>query len=1182
MTRCFLLPLAMTLFATPLSSAEPTVDYARQVKPILKARCYSCHGALKHESGLRLDTAALARTGGENGPVLDVDDADASPLVERITESDVSLRMPPEGKPLAPEQIRIIRLWIKEGARSPDAEPAEEDPRNHWAFQSPQRPSVPTVKSSEWVGNPIDSFVAARHEQRGMVSLPPAKRHILLRRVYLDLLGLPPTREQLNTFLADDSSDAFEKVVNRLLDSEHYGERWGRHWMDVWRYSDWYGRRQVKDVRNSYPHIWRWRDWIIASLNDDKGYDQMVREMLAADELYPDDDAKIAALGFIVRNWFSLNYDTWKQDLVEHTGKAFLGLRLNCAHCHDHKYDPISQEEYFRFRAFFEPLEFRHDRVPGGPALTKYIRYTPSSSGSLGPIAAGLPRVYDLYPDEKTHMYRLGDTRDRFDRPPVEPGAPAILGGDKLQIEEVDLPPVAWYPGLKPFVQQDEIAAHEKTLASAQDAIAKSRAAASPIAEQLAKAEQELIEARKNAESEAIPPRSPDDVIACWRFEGADDSTGFLADSSGNNHTLRRITGSDPPVSVGRIANPSNDQNVQAARFKQHRSFAYLAADGSPNFYANMFTVEAIANFNVSQRNYNRTIADYDGCWTLLHRGIDEKTFELRLRYFNETGQLRDVATGESGRSESPPLILRTARDYYLCLTMGEKHVTFWAADLTGAAIESYRFSRSHERQDFSTLARPPEKTQFKIGNSDGTGRVDGLIDEVRYTQGELSAAQIAAAAGQSGSDAIRRFAAKVAQLKGKQRANALALAASEAAWASCKAEIKAVQARFAADKAQFGETNEAATTLAKQAALAERQAKLATSRTKLAKAEQLLAELQGTDRRDVKKISQAEQDAAAARKTISALEQEATDPGTQYTTFGPQYPQASTGRRRALANWIGNKNNPLTARVAANHIWMRHFGRPLVESVFDFGRSGKKPTHPQLLDWLAVELMENDWSMKHIHRLIVTSNTYRLSSRPGSDDHPNFDIDKDNTYWWKFDRRRLEAETVRDSLLHVSGQLDATLGGQDLDPLQEATTRRRSIYYTVYPEAGGMMRFMTLFDAPDPCDCYRRTQSIVPQQALAMSNSALALNQGRELEERLSASIAKDNPNTNGDEFIMAAFEQILCRAAAGQEIKACNEFLAKQRALYESRKTEEYVLRARQSLVRVLLNHNDFITVH
>ncbi|MBE85234.1 MAG: hypothetical protein CME21_21980 [Gemmatimonadetes bacterium] len=275
----------------------------------------------------------------------------------------------------------------------------------------------------------------------------------------------------------------------------------------------------------------------------------------------------------------------------------------------------------------------------------------------------------------------------------------------------------------------------------------------------------------------------------------------------------------------------------------------------------------------------------------------------------------------------------------------------------------------------------------------------------------------------------------------------------------------------------------------------------------------------------------------------------------------------------------------------------MRHFGRPLVESVFDFGRGGKQPSHPFLLDWLAVELMEpsfglsqnhkaSPWQMKHIHRLIVTSNTYRTSSRTGAAPE-NARRDPDNSIYWKRTSRRLDAEIIRDSMLSVSGQLDATFGGQELDPTQEATSKRRSLYFAVYPEGGGMMRFLTLFDAPDPCDCYRRSESLVPQQALGMSNSVLAVNAGRSLTKKLVEA------NPKGPEFIVAAFETILSRPPTSEESAACASFLSRQRTLFEETglpakptaplapASTDARLRAREGLVRVLLNHHEFVTI-
>src|SRR5262249_50338786 len=212
-----------------------------------------------------------------------------------------------------------------QGAKAPAVEKREENPRTHWAFQKPVRPAVGLADASGWCRNPIDAFVAGEHAKHGLQPNPPATRETLLRRVYLDLIGLPPTRQELHAFLADRSEHAYEKVVDKLLDSPHYGERWARHWMDVWRYSDWYGRRQVPDVWNSAPQIWRWRDWIVKSLNADKGYDRMLQEMLAADEIAPGDDEAAVATGYLVRNWYALNPNQWMRDIVEHAGKAFLG-----------------------------------------------------------------------------------------------------------------------------------------------------------------------------------------------------------------------------------------------------------------------------------------------------------------------------------------------------------------------------------------------------------------------------------------------------------------------------------------------------------------------------------------------------------------------------------------------------------------------------------------------------------------------------------------------------------------------------------------------------------------------------------------------------------------------------------------------------------------------------------------
>lgn len=246
--RIALIGLALLcLLIAPATAAEP-VDYLRDIKPIFKERCFACHGALEQQSNLRLDTGSATRQGGDSGPAVVVGKSAESPLIERVSAAGLSERMPPEGMPLTAGQIALLKAWIDQGAASPENESPEEDPREHWAFRAPVRPLMPEIEDTSGLRHDaredaIDALLAARHLKEGLQARPPAEKHVLLRRVYLDLIGLPPTGAELQAFLADDSPQAFDEVVDRLLNDPRYGERWGRHWMDIWRYSDWYGRR---------------------------------------------------------------------------------------------------------------------------------------------------------------------------------------------------------------------------------------------------------------------------------------------------------------------------------------------------------------------------------------------------------------------------------------------------------------------------------------------------------------------------------------------------------------------------------------------------------------------------------------------------------------------------------------------------------------------------------------------------------------------------------------------------------------------------------------------------------------------------------------------------------------------------------------------------------------------------
>ena len=728
-------------------------------------------------------------------------------------------------------------------------------------FEPVQRPSFPKIKNERWVRNPIDRFIAAEHEARNLKPRPQATKTILLRRVYLDLVGLTPTPEEQRQFLQDNSPQAYEHLVDRLLNDPRYGERWGRHWMDVWRYSDWAGWSGGNQIRDSKPHIWRWRDWIVESLNDDKGYDRMVIEMLAADEIAPDDTNTVRATGYLVRNYKMLSREQWLEDTIKHTSQAFLGLTMGCAKCHDHMTDPILQTEYYQMRAIFEPHQVRTDRMPGELDLLK----------------DGFVRAYDTATNAPTFFFIRGDERKPDTNRVMEPGVPTILRGN-LAVRPVKLPASVAHPDHRDFVVRDTVAASERAIEKAQAELQKLKTNAAP-----AKVEEQ----------------------------------------------------------------------------------------------------------------------------------------ELRVS------------------------LTEASHAALLAVLKAEK-------------LEK----KSEEWKEAAQAATAAQRTQAVV-----------------------------------------------------------------------EARLKLVEAKAAVTAAQ---------TKVDDAAKAE---------TEKAKkdSEKAKKELEST----TKKLTEAEKAVATADEKLKQ------DPSTGFKSRSTDdYPDVSTGRRLAFARWVADSNNPLTARVAANHIWLRHFGRGIVPTPSDFGRSGRPPSHAQLLDWLAAELMANDWSMKHLHRLILTSATYRMVS---TGDEANAAVDPDNTYLWRMPSRRMEAEIVRDNLLHVSGNLDPAMGGPDIDHKLGLTSKRRSIYLRIAPEKE--VEFLKIFDGPSVTECYQRRPSVMPQQALALANSEVAIAQANSLAKGLSA--------RNDDEFVVEAFQRVLARKPNRPETDLCKSFLSPKQP------------RSRENLLLVLFNHNDFVTI-
>ncbi|HWG41882.1 MAG TPA: PSD1 and planctomycete cytochrome C domain-containing protein [Gemmataceae bacterium] len=350
--------LIVLLSCSPSQAADkPRVEFARDVLPIFKSRCFSCHDGRKHKAGLRLDVRSSVLRGGESGkPSLVPHNAAKSELLRRITSDDDEEVMPPKGERLSTAQVKLLRDWINAGAIWPDALAGEDSRgKNHWAFRAPVRPSLPSVKNAKWVRNPLDHFVLTRLEKEGLTPAPQADRVTLIRRLSLDLVGLPPTLAEVDAFVADKSERAYEKVVDRLLASPHYGERWGRHWLDAARYADSDGFEKDKSRQ-----VWFYRDWVINALNRDLPYDQFIIEQLAGDLLPNATQDQKVATGFLRNSMINeeggVDPEQFRMeamfDRMDAIGKSVLGLTIQCAQCHNHKFDPLTQAEYYRLFAF--------------------------------------------------------------------------------------------------------------------------------------------------------------------------------------------------------------------------------------------------------------------------------------------------------------------------------------------------------------------------------------------------------------------------------------------------------------------------------------------------------------------------------------------------------------------------------------------------------------------------------------------------------------------------------------------------------------------------------------------------------------------------------------------------------------------------------------------------------------
>ncbi len=742
-----------------------------------------------------------------------------------------------------------------------------------------------------------------------------------------------------------------------------------------------------------------------------------------------------------------------------------------------------------------------------------------------------MARVYDAKPEAPTYLFIRGDDRSPDKEHPLAAATPAVLGGGEIKIVAVDLPLEEYYPALAQGAVARLIAGVETAVSNAENSLVKARGS-------LAMADQRITQfAAEPQSSEASATSS--------------DAAPFLADefSTRRDDVWRPLSGN------------------------------WVFADGN-------VTETAVGSFLAMTTKKNHP-----------------QDFQARIRYrTNDQGDTRSV-----GFSWDVVGGLKNWQAIYTHVSGGASAVHACYREngrdtYPAKAIISHPIKLNQEiTLDFAVrgpLLNVWVDGELKLAYTMPLARQTGKFalwvhrgsasfQEVRIEPLDKSLT-LAATAGEGGRSPFAPL--QIKDLEQQQSAAVFAVAAAQKQHTTAQTKRLSILARIAADRARIFKSNNVEPT-ALAAGRAERAYQAAAAEEALSKAEYELKLLQRAAKKpDAKSLAAAKKKRAAALKKRDAAKAALKKDSPKFTHLGQEYPRTSTGRRLALARWMTDAAHPRTARVAVNHIWLRHFGRPLVDSVADFGIRSDAPSHPELLDWLAVELLENRWSMKHIHRLLATSNTYRMKSSSGVEGSANMEQDAANRFLWRMNSRRMEGEVVRDSLLACAGQLNLQMGGPELADNTGQKSRRRSIYFRTTPD--NKMPMLELFDLANPNECYRRKESVVPQQALAMLNSEVALSQARLLARRIVA----NGKSAAAEPFIVAAFQNVLSREPTEKELAASLRFLQKNASLLQTPEklsafpddgsgklppSSDPALRARENLIHVLFSHNDFVTI-
>lgn len=999
--RNHLLGLVLFLLESAAGVSLAAVDFDHKVAPLLVRHCLECHNGFDLKGKLDLSQREAAMKGGKHGSPMVAGKPGESLLWKKISEDE----MPPD-HPLGQAEKTLIRDWITGGAKwGADAEldpfqltTAKRGGYDWWSLQPVKRPGQPTVTSQNWVVNPIDAFILAKLEKAQLKPSAPADPRALIRRLYFDLTGLPPTAEQVAAFVNKPTDAAYRKVVDNLLGSPHYGERWGRHWLDLARFgeSDGFERNGVRN------NLWPYRDWIINALNDDIPYDEFVRMQVAGDVLKPGDPAGQRAVGFLVAGLHNtvvgsseFMQKTARQDELEEivgtVGQTFVGLTVNCARCHNHKFDPIRQKEYYQLTSAIAGV-FHGERNVPDPELARQREALRKQVVVLSEKLAGIENR----------------------------GREAALARRK----QGDKPP------------------------------------------------------------KADPPKP----LARWEFDTD------LRDSLGELHGMAK---GSARISGGALVLDGNASWVETRPTKEQ-----LRAK----------TLEAWVELG----DLNQKGGGVIGVQNLSGVQFDTIVFaelESRLWMAGSNSHARTQSFGALEENEAHQKPVHVAIVYQ-----------------EDGTITGYRNGVPYGKPYKTGMSKfQAGKSQIIFGmrhKGGGNNYLKGKIHRAQLYERALAPDEVAASAGvESSFVGEKELATTLSQADQEQRK-----------------ELKDQLAALAAREKELGNGS---------------QMKVYT----------VAARGNPGKVRLLKRGNAMDEGEVVHPGAVAALRSLSSD-------FGIQPDAPDSERRKQLAYWLTDSENPLFPRVIVNRLWHYHFGTGIVETPNDFGFNGGRPSHPELLDWLASEFVANGRRLKAMHRLIVTSNTYRQATAPSED---GLALDAENRLLWRKSPVRLDAESLRDAVLAVSGKLNPKMGGPGFRDVSITPNNGTTYYAPIYPKGdeynrrtvyrfsprGGRSAVLDTFDCPDPSTTApRRSVTTTPLQALALLNNEFILNKARAMADRVQV-LEKGSL----DEQVKRVFLDAYQRAPDAEEL-----VLAKRLA-------GQYGL---VTLCRSLFNSNEFVILN